>query len=513
MRLVRKLIFSCAMLTVCTMAADAKVTLPALMGDGMVLQRNATVNIWGSSDNGRTIKVRTSWDGRTYKTRAADDGSWSVSAQTTDAGGPYTITISDGDETVLSDILLGEVWLCSGQSNMEMPLIGFPSQPVEGSSEAIAEAGRHSTLRVFHVKRNPVTRSFNDYFDAQWERINSSTAAETSAVGYLVASGLNDILGIPVGLIEADWGATRIETWMSVEESAKVIPDILSTDVGPDSPEFYNNPAFLWKNMIEPLSGYTLRGFLWYQGETNNGHHYEYDKLMEGMVRLWRASWAANGAAAPAVNPALKDLRNGEQMPFLFAQLAPYDYNTENHRHYDICAPLMWESQLRALKAIPNCDMAVNVDLGSAFYIHPPKKNVLARRFILLALHDAYGTGGRDICDWRGPVFKSVSYEDGAAIVEFEMVSTISPTHPFGEEAPILGFELAGEDRIFHKADASAVHDGYVFSKKVRVSSPEVPHPVAVRYAFDNLPGELNLTNAMGLPAFPFRTDNWDDVE
>lgn len=473
------------------MTGEAKVTLPALMGDGMVLQRNATVNIWGSSDRRGTVRVRTSWDGRIYRTRVADDGSWAVKAVTADAGGPYTISVSDGEETVLDNILLGEVWLCSGQSNMEMPLIGFPSQPVDGSAEVIAEAGRHSTLRVFHLKRNPVERSFNKYFDAQWERVTPDVAAETSAIGYLFAARLNDILGIPIGLIEADWGGTRIETWMSVE----------------------NNPASLWNNMVKPLSAYTLRGFLWYQGESNNAHPYEYDKLMEGMVRLWRSAWASNGADAPAINPALKGLGNGEQMPFLFAQLAPYDYNTENHTHYDICAPLMWEAQIRAFKAITNSDIAVNVDLGSAFYIHPPKKKILAERFVMLAIHDAYAKGGTDTYDWRGPLFKSVNYEDGAAIVEFEMVSTICPTRPFGDEAPIYGFEIAGEDRVFHKAEAYAVHDGYNFSRKVKVSSPEVPHPVAVRYAFDNLPGELNLTNSAGLPAFPFRTDNWDDVE
>lgn len=517
MKLFSKLVLCLAAMAATALSSDAKVKLPALMGDGMVLQRNATVNIWGTAEKGKTIKVKTSWDNKTYKTRTADDGSWAVKARTTDAGGPYTITISDGDETVLKDILLGEVWLCSGQSNMEMPLMGFPSQPVEGSFEEIVNAGRHKTLRVFHVKRNPVDHSFNEHYDAQWDYINSTTAAETSAIGYLVTSRLNDILGVPVGLIEADWGGTRIEAWMSVEEVEKVIPNIRDTDPGLDSPWYMNNSGYLWKTMIEPLSRYTLRGFLWYQGESNNLSPYNYDKLMEGMVRLWRSAWAANDADAPAINEGLKALKDGEQMPFLFAQIAPYDYNTENHTHYDLRAPLLWEAQMRALKAIPNSDMAVNIDLGSAFYIHPQRKDILAGRFVMLALHDAYGeepsSAHGTASEWRGPIFKAVSYEDGAAIVEFEMNSSISPTRPFGDEAPILGFEIAGEDRVFHKADAFAVHEGYVFSKKVKVSSPEVPSPVAVRYAFDNLPGELNLTNTLGLPAFPFRTDNWDDVE
>lgn len=496
------------------LTATAEVTLPALIDNGMVLQRNASVNIWGTTGKGKTVKVTTSWDGRTYKVKAADDGAWAVKASTAEAGGPYTITINDGDKTVLNDILIGEVWLCSGQSNMEMPLMGFPSQPVEGSFEAIADAGKYSSLRVFHVKRENPKGTFNEYYDAEWSRMNSTVAAETSAIGFFFASKLSEVTGIPVGLIEADWGGTRIESWMSTEEAEKVIPDILSTDAANNLP---NQTGFLWRTMIEPLSRYTLRGFLWYQGESNNGHHYEYDRLMEGMVRLWRATWAANGADAPAINPRLMELRDGEQMPFLFAQLAPYDYNTNNNNHYDICAPLMWESQLRAQKAIPNSDIAVNVDLGSACYIHPAKKKILAERFLMLALHHAYGqesaSAHGNASEWRGPICKEVTFEDGAAIVEFDMNSTVSPTRPFGEEAPILGFELAGEDRVFHKAEAVAVHDGYMFSRKVKVTSPEVPAPVAVRYAFDNLPGELNLTNTLGLPAFPFRTDDWDDVE
>jgi len=518
MKLVSRLALTLAAMTAGTFISEAKINLPAIMDDGMVLQRNATVNIWGTSDSGKTIKVRTSWDNATYRTSAAADGSWAIKARTADAGGPHTITISDGDETrTLCEVLIGEVWLCSGQSNMEMPLMGFPSQPVEGSFEAITNAGKHQTLRIFHVKRENVKGTFNEFYDADWYHCNSTTAAETSAIGYFFASNLNEVLGIPVGLIEADWGGTRIETWMSAEEAEKVIPDVRDTDKNHTAPWDPNRTGYLWTTMIEPLSRFTLRGFLWYQGETNNGHHYEYDKLMEGMVSLWRRTWAANDAAAPSVNPSIEDNDKGEQMPFLFAQLAPYDYNTQNNTHYDICAPLMWESQIRALKAIPNSDIAVNVDLGDAFYIHPPKKKTLAGRFVMLALHHAYGEepaqAHGNASEWRCPIFKSVSYEDGAAIVEFEMNSTISPTRPFGNEAPILGFEIAGEDRVFHKAEAVAVHNLYNFTKKVKVWSDEVKAPVAVRYAFDNLPGELNLTNTLGLPAYPFRTDTWDDVE
>lgn len=513
MKLLSRLVFPLALIMISGFVSEAKVELPALMGDGMVLQQKATVNIWGTAKAGKVVKVKTSWDSKTYKAKADSDGNWAVKAVTGEAGGPHTISISDGEEIVLRDVLIGEVWLCSGQSNMEMPVMGFPSQPVEGSFEAIAESGKYKNLRIFHVKRNPKDHSFNEYYDAKWEYCNSTAAAETSAIGYFFASELSEVLGVPVGLVEADWGGTLIEAWMSEETAYLVNPGCSEVYASWGIP---NKPAFLWGSMIEPLTRYTLRGFLWYQGESNNGHPYDYDKNMALMVKLWRETWASNDAAAPAVNPALAGLEGGEQMPFLFAQIAPYDYNTNNNNDYNITAPLLWESQMRAMKSIPNSDIAVNVDLGSAFYIHPPYKQKLAKRFLMLALHDAYGeepaNAHGNASEWRCPIFESVSYEDGKAIVEFDMNSTISPTRPFGEEAPILGFEIAGEDRVFHPAEAVAVHKGYWFSKKVCVWSEEVPNPVAVRYAFTNLPGELNLTNTLGLPAYPFRTDDWDDV-
>lgn len=464
-----------------------RVRLPSIIGSGMVLQRDCQAGIWGWAGPDARVEITASWDTRTYTAHADDKGYWHTLLQTPGAGGPYTLTIDDGEPVTLGDILIGEVWLCSGQSNMEMPLRGLDSQPVHGALDAAMQAGGHPGIRLFHVARATASEPQPDC-TGSWEVSSMRSASGFSAVGYYFGLWLHQALGIPVGLIESDWGATRIEAWMSPGAAQAVDGEIRTTDAGHDA---QNRVGALYNAMIRPLAPYTLRGFIWYQGESNKGCHAKYPHNMAAMAADWRAAWGG-----------------GEQMPFYYVQLAPFDYDIPMHRfrgeENPILLPLMVEAQLRALDLIPNAGMAVNTDLGDATEIHPPRKDLVGQRLALLALTGTYGCEGIDSC---GPRFESVAFDNGRAVVTFRSNSTLHPV-----DTPLKGFEIAGKDRIFHPAEAFVVHRGYDFSRQVEVRSAAVPRPVAVRYAFCNVVGDVNLTNTIGLPAFPFRTDTWDDV-
>ena len=468
----------------------ARISLPGLMSDGMVLQRNSSVSIWGYAAPSKSLRVSTEWNGATYRTSADSEGFWQVDIATAEAGGPYTIEISQGrDKELITDILIGEVWLCSGQSNMQMPLMGFNSQPVKGSVASILDAPSRRNVRLFQVPRH-VRPGKQEDIDARWEHCSITSASTFSAVGFYFATRLADALGVPVGIIESDIGGTRIEAWMSRTSAVQVFPDVLATDHG-DA----NDTGCLYDSMIWPLRRYSIRGFLWYQGESNVHGYKLYPELQASMVRDWRGIFP-----------------KGESLPFYFVMIAPYLYG-DGYPYGSIAAPLFWEAQIKAWRLIPNSDIAVTTDIGSADDIHPSWKQEVADRLILLAMHGTYGDGGRDyegsVADWRGPVYKSsVFHTDGTVTVEFDSASTLAPAKAFSD-VPIQGFELAGEDRIFHKAEAHILQPTpYAFTRSVVVSCTEVPSPVAVRYAFHDVP-ECNLVNTLGLPAFPFRSDDW----
>lgn len=466
---------------------QGKVKLPSIIGDGMVLQRNTVVNIWGWAEPEKKIKVSNSWSRDVVSVKADKNGHWTATISTGDAGGPYTITIDDGEPRILEDVLLGEVWLCSGQSNMEMPMQGFESQPVHGSFETLLHAGEFPQIRLFHVPRATSDVPLEDC-NASWEQSSTSSAATFSATGYYFATSLHRSLGIPVGMIESDWGATRIETWMSKDAALNVDREILLTNAHHDAS---NQVASLFNAMIMPLTNYTLKGFLWYQGESNKGYHSKYHLNMAEMVKCWRTIWGG-----------------GDDMPFYYVQLAPFDYDIKVHQFNGeknpILLPLVVESQIKALNLIPNSGIAVNTDLGDALEIHPPRKDLVGKRLAMLALSKTYGFHHDDA---TGPLFKEAEFAGNEVIITFDSGSTLIPIRD-----PLYGFEIAGEDKVFHPAEAYVIYENYTSSKKVRVYSDKVLKPVAVRYAFRNVVEKVNLTNTLGLPAFPFRTDNWDNV-
>ena len=468
--------------------------LPGPMSDGMVLQRNTGAHIYGFGTPGKTVRVRTSWDKQTYSAVPGQDSLWCVAVRTGEAGGPYSVEVRQGGESLtIEDVLLGEVWLCSGQSNMQMPVQGYASQPVEGAVEALAGAGRYRNVRLLQSPR-VLREGLQEDVDTRWQHAGPLSVAPFSAVGWFFAASLSEVLGVPVGMIEADWGATRIQPWMRRESALAIHPQY-------ESPNAMNLPQALFDSMVWPFHNYTLKGFLWYQGEGNKEHPEVYADLMAAMVSEWRAAFGGD-----------------EKMPFYYVMLAPFQYengydNARNGNADELAAPLMWEAQQKALSLIPGSDMAVTTDLGAERFIHPCRKREVADRLLLLALHGTYGDDHEWTTDWRGPLFREARFKDGFAEVEFESVGTLMPSDP-REDGPLLrGFEIAGEDRVFHPASAWVDKSGpYGFTRVVIVRSPEVPHPVAVRYAFHNLP-DGNLTNTLGLPAFPFRTDGWDDVQ
>ncbi len=474
----KKILFlSLSLLTAAGMSA--KVTLPSVLGSNMVLQQQCNANLWGKATPSKKVTVTTSWDNRKYTVQAAADSTWKTAVATPAAGGPYSIRISDGEAIVLDNVMIGEVWICSGQSNMQMPVMGFPGQPVVGSNEAILN-GTNSDIRMFVVRREVSDRPLDDCnTDTGWQEATTESVAGFTAVGYFFGLNLYKVLGIPIGLIETDWGGTRIETWMDMETAQKVEQNQVEKDKNHQAP---NKTAQLYNAMIHPLVNYTAQGFIWYQGESNihTGNAHLYSQYMQQLVSLWRNEWG------------------NQQMPFYYVQIAPFVYEGDDKTS----VPLIVEQQLAAMDKIPYSGMASTTDIGSGPCIHPSQKIPVGERLALLALSKTYGKKGL-ICE--SPRFESVRFEDGKAIVRFKTEGTLGPDY----SGRIKGFEIAGADKIFVPARAEYI----VGQPEIAVSSTIVENPVAVRYAFRNVPDQTTLYNTGGLPAFPFRTDDWNDAQ
>lgn len=485
-----KRLFFAALALLLAVQAGAEVKLPALLGSNMVLQRNTEVNFWGEASPRSRVRVTTSWNGRTYDTRADAAGRWALKVATGEAGGPYTVTVSDGAKVVLDNVMLGEVWICSGQSNMEMPVYGFMYQPVEGASDAVVDAGRYPGIRMFTVPKVSAETPC-DTCGGEWLTPAPASVGAFSAVGYFFGQTLYKILDIPIGLITPNWGGSTIETWMTVD----AIDSTPGIDHGVAKSGTYDNsiPQRLFNGMILPVCRYTAKGFIWYQGESNRRNWYDYKALQVSLVKLWRETWG------------------DEKMPFYFTQLAPYRYEGDDLRSL----PLVVEAQYRAMAEIPHSGIAATTDLGNPTCIHPSRKREVGERLAFLALANDYGVKGLPA---PAPTYKSMEREGGKLVLSF---NNLSPRHSWNDPDSFMaylpdgyvrpgGFEIAGEDRVFHPAKA-----GFKWwENKIEVSSDQVPEPVAVRYAFRNYCPEANVMTTMGQPLVPFRTDDWplDDI-
>lgn len=475
-----------ALLSATAMAANvlAEIQLPAVIDSNMVLQRESDVKLWGKATPGKEVTVRPSWNNRKIKTKAASDSTWVVTVATPEAGGPYSIEFAEGKSTVtLDNVLIGEVWLCTGQSNMEQPLRGFDRQPVNGGNEVIARAKQTTPIRIFNAdsKNGEWIRQYSKTSQTeirgQWYDNAPENVAETSAVAYYFAKYLQDVLEVPVGIMISTQGGSRIECWMPEGVLAKEFPktdlSILHNDDAIKQPT--STPSVLWNAKINPLTNYGIRGFLWYQGESNRDNADIYDDLMASFVRTLRDGFGG-----------------GDDMPFYYVEIAPFVYD---NRPDGESAAFLREAQARALDKIPNSAIVSTIDVGNPETIHPVNKAPVGQRLAWLALSNTYGLKG---IASKSPRYVSHEIIDGKIYINVEN----APRGLAPMWTSLEGFEIAGDDMVFHPAFAE------IETKTCRlaVSSQDVPNPKHVRYAFHNYP-KYSVYSSFGLPLLPFRTD------
>jgi len=452
-------------------AADARadIRLPAVFGSHAVFQQNQDIQLWGWAAPEDHIAVTCSWlPGREFKTNADRETlRWSVALPGASASyEAHSIRIKGGwQDITLSDLLFGEVWVCSGQSNMEWR----PSWGNVDITEAQYEAANDSNLRFFTV---PQMASVSPEHDcrSEWQRSDRNTLAEFSATAYFFGRELRDRLGVPVGLVNSTWGGTPIEAWM--HEAHFQPRGGFASVISERHPIWrYARPGAMWNGMISPLTSLKIKGFLWYQGEANTYNAHDYDHLMEQMAADWRQDFGS------------------PDLPFYYVQIAPYRYDVPRE------GAALRDAQRRALQRIRNAGMVVTSDIGDIEDIHPRNKTDVGRRLAAWALSRTYGLPGIPV---SGPLYRSFQVENGSIRLHFDFTENgFSP-----KKGGFTGFQIAGADRRFYPA--KAVADGTT----VLVSAPEVPQPAAVRFAFENM-AEPNLFNAEGLPASCFRTDDW----
>jgi len=486
-------------------AAAAEVRLNPLFADNAVLQRDAEVTVWGQAREGESVTVEIQGQ---KVTTAAVAGKWRVRLQPLAAGGPLTLTVTGDNQITLTNILVGEVWLCSGQSNMEWALARS-----DGGTNAIAGA-TNPLLRLCRVPHNvqfaPVAE-----VKAKWDLCTPATAKNFSAIPYWFGAKLQQQLGVPVGIINSAFGGTPIQSWMPATtlqagpwpqdkwndptqakadydqrvatfrplkekyeaEKAEAIAKKLPVPPPPAGmPSEFKGAATLWNGEVAPLLPYRLRGVAWYQGENNAYVHvaHDYQYLLPAMIHDWR-----KGFAQP-------------DLPFLIFQIARNrKWQTDANEASGIAE--VQEAQARTVQATPRTALIVSTDMGGPD-VHYPGKEPVAGRAVNAALALAYG---RKV-EFASPVFATVEFAAGRAIVHFQQ--TAGGLEAKGEK--VLGFVIAGADRKFFFADARIDGDTVI------VSSPQVPEPVSVRYGWADLP-KVNLFNRAGLPASTFRTDNW----
>ena len=463
-------LFSCSVLR-------AEVKLGSLFTDNMVLQQKADVPLWGWSDAGKNIKVKTSWDSKSYSAKADASGKWLVKVATPTAGGPYEITISDGKAIKLKNVLIGEVWICGGQSNMEMPMKGFKGQPILGSNDAILKS-KNSKIRVYTVPRSSITELQQNSKPSAWKEANPESISNFSATGYYFGRLLNEMLDIPVGLINVSFSGSFVEAWMS-PENLRQFPEVKIPAKGDTIKAVSRTPTTLFNGMLYPITGYRIKGAIFYQGESNYERPDRYEEMFPAMVKEWRSLW-----------------KQGD-FPFYYVQIAPYNYAQlpPYNKGGKFNSAYLRDAQRKSQTKISNSAMAVVLDIGEENMIHPANKEAGGKRLALLALANTYGLKG---FGFASPMYKSMSVKGNVAIVSFDNAS--NGLTSFSKE--LQNFEIAGADKIFHPAKAS------LNGSSVSVSSSLVKEPVAVRYAFKDFV-VADLFSTEGLPASSFRTDDW----
>lgn len=478
----------------------------ALCSEGMVLQQKAETKIWGKADPREAVTV--AFRGQMHRAVADDKGNWMVAVKSGDAGGPFEMTIAGKNAIEYKNVLVGEVWVCSGQSNME--------QSVNGSDKADQEAAKSAPhnpmLRMFQVARTPSTAPQTET-SGKWVEADAKVVGNWTAVGYFFGRDLQDKLKVPVALIQSAWGGTRAEAWTSPEALAaspnykneidgflKSMQDPAKKAAWDEKPNTHaNDPSVLHNGMIHPLLNYRIQGAIWYQGESNAGRAFAYRELFPMMIQNWRHDW------------------NQPELPFLFVQLAPFGAVRKDPGSSDWAE--LREAQSMTLK-LRNTGQAVITDLGSEYDIHPTPKRPIGERLALIARAKTYG----EKVEYSGPEYKSLKVDGNKAVLTFdhvadglvtrELIPTLERKNKKGdieaawrvkdnsEGAPLVGFTVCGKDQKFFNAKAA------IEGKTVVVTCEAVSEPIAVRYGWANHP-ICNLYNRAGLPASPFRTDDF----
>jgi sialate O-acetylesterase len=445
------------------------------------------VKLWGNADLDRKISIKTSWDKKTYKTVSDNTGKWQISVQTPPAGGPYEIRISDGDELVLKNILIGEVWFCSGQSNMEMPMKGFGvQQQVDGAVEVILKAKELTPIRIYSNDYDEKGWTYQhskkplEDCKGQWYTNSSENVASASATAYYFAKYLQEALNVPVGIVVASWGGSNIIAWMSEETVKPFGVDLshLADSVDLSKKSKQRIACLLYNAKIEPLLNYKIKGFLWYQGEDNRNSPDLYEKLFPAMVKDYRTKWGIG------------------DFSFYSVEIAPYNYEDPNK----INVAKFREMQLRLTKEIPNSGIALTTDIGDPYSIHPGNKSDVGKRLAYWALAKDYG---KKYIGYATPIYRSMEIENKKIIITFENAIKDNGLKPV--QKPLSSFEIAGEDKVFYPAQAFID----IKTRKLSVWNDSIQRPIAVRYAFKNYT-EASLFDSYGLPVAAFRTDNWE---
>ncbi|GAB5472955.1 MAG: sialate O-acetylesterase [Maribacter sp.] len=439
----------------------ATITVSTIFNDHMVLQRNDKVMIWGWGDLNEAVSITTSWNNRTYTTKVPLSTKWQVLIDTPDAGGPYTISIKGAsNEIVLDDLLIGEVWLCSGQSNMEW-------SATNGIDDADAEiqAANHPDIRFFTVHKR-TSESEQDHVYGKWEACTPEAMRTFSATAYFFARRLQAELKVPIGLVDTAWGATSAEVWTPtsvfdangyLEKQAEKLNENIWAPI---------TPSILYNGMIHPIHHFKIAGALWYQGESNVANATSYQELFSSMITEWRQRW-------------------GYDFPFYYVQIAPFNYDTPEN------GAVVRDEQRRTL-SLPNTGMVVVSDICTVDDIHPTNKQDVGLRLANLALKKNYGVFDGTV---SGPLFKEFKISGQQVEVFFEHSEGL-----YASEKTLDHFELAGADDIFHPAKARIKND------KVLLSSKMVKSPKRIRYAWSNT-ALANLFNRSGLPASCFISD------
>jgi len=466
--------------------ARGDVKLPAIFGSHMVLQQKQADKVWGWAEPDEEVTVKIADQAKTAK--ADKDGAWSVTLDPLPAGGPHTLTVAGKNTVKLDDVLVGEVWVCSGQSNMQMSV----NSSNDGDLESLS--ARDPEIRLITVP-NVGTQEPQKDFRGSWTVCTPETVKNFSAVGYFFGRQLRQTLGVPVGLINDAWGGSAAEAWvrrdlLEKDETFKPLIDrwvAIESRAEKGSAQDRNNlrgnsrPGNIYNGVLKPTIGYGIKGVIWYQGESNAGRAYQYRDLFPLMIKSWRDEWGIG------------------DFPFYWVQLA--DFSAERDEPGDSSWAELREAQTMTMARVPNTGQAVIIDIGEGKDIHPRNKQDVAKRLARWALAKDYGIK----VPYQSPTYKSMEVKGNKVVLTFDHVGGGFRSFDVRE---VRGFAVAGEDKKFHWARARIVGDQ---EDQVEVSSEQVSDPVAVRYAWADNP-VCNLYSKNGLPVTPFRTDDWTGV-